>query len=441
MTAGLPACAGAPDAPAPTADAPVVGSVAADVLSQTWQVRMAADAARAPFEGRASWLGFMQGQRAQALAAMATESDPAGLARMHLEYAATYRQATLAAARATIEVYGADAQPSDPAEADYLVGVSGLLAGDAARAAQLDAPGSAGVPSAQPWTAWRDSARPWPPMEAMGIDRVRGEAGGLPGADLPLHLYALRGEPGTVATGDPSALLALSTFHELRAREADPAGAPVQARLLDPWRLPVEPFAAAGDAAVVPDAYLFMSPWTSAADVAFVSAVSQAKDPAGVRAAVAAAAPTSAYATIASACLSGESVSVDCILDGSAALGGAIEAAMAKVAGKEDSFHRAFADYARFGALVAGDRVAFALGDRDAGGRLRLNAIDKVAGHDTLFMISVAAWDAGNRNTVRAEEIVHDHLEQAPGLHLARAPLDALHVRLGRNAAPGMPMH
>jgi hypothetical protein len=214
-----------------------------------------------------------------------------------------------------------------------------------------------------------------------------------------------------------------------------------QSRLLDPWRLPGEPFPAAGELATIADAYLFLSPWTSGADVTFLSDVARAKEPAAARAAVEAASGRSAYAAIARGCLSGESLAVDCVLDAAAALGGSIEAAMARLAGKEDSFHRAFADYARFGALVAGERVAFALGERDTGGRLRLNAIDKVAGHDALFLISVAAWDAGNRNTVRAEEIVHDHLEQVPGLHLARAPLDALHVRLGRNAAPGMPMH
>jgi hypothetical protein len=116
---------------------------------------------------------------------------------------------------------------------------------------------------------------------------------------------------------------------------------------------------------------------------------------------------------------------------------------MAGAAGQEASFHRAFADYARVGLLRAGDRLAFKLGDTDAGGRLRINALDRTSGStlDPLFLLSVAAWDAGNRNSVRAEELVHGQLTEVPGLEAARLPLDALHIRLSRNAVAGPPMH
>jgi hypothetical protein len=143
------------------------------------------------------------------------------------------------------------------------------------------------------------------------------------------------------------------------------------------------------------------------------------------------------------ACVKEQKLDVDCILEGSTALGGAIESAMAQAAGKEDSFHRPFAEFARAGVLRAADRAAWKMNDSDAGGRIRLLALDRTTNgaRDPLFLLSVAAWDAGNRNSVRAEELVHGLLTEVPGLEAARLPLDALHIRLSRNAAPGRPMH
>jgi hypothetical protein len=132
------------------------------------------------------------------------------------------------------------------------------------------------------------------------------------------------------------------------------------------------------------------------------------------------------------------------MVDAAATVGSAIEEAMATAnGGQVDSFHRPFADYARAGVLRAADRVAKARNQGDNSGRLRINAFDRSIGNatDPVFSMFLAAWDAGNRNTPRASEIVHQLLPSAPGLHVARAPLDALHIRLSRSAAPGVPMH
>ncbi|MFN7143814.1 MAG: hypothetical protein ACK4YP_08575, partial [Myxococcota bacterium] len=240
-----------------------------------------------------------------------------------------------------------------------------------------------------------------------------------------------------VDAGDPGTLWALARYHEQAALAASPESAAAVRVWLDPWRLPPEPREAAAGVAI-PDTFLFMSPMTTAGDALFLSDLERD----GI-AAVAAHASDSPYAVVIAKCTKDQKIDVDCILDEGAALGQAIESAMATAAGSEQSFHRSFADFARVGVLRAADRAAWKLEDRDGGGRLRINALDRTTGNtrDPLFLLSVAAWDAGNRNSVRAEELVHGLLTEVPGLEAARLPLDALHIRLSRNAAPGRPMH
>jgi hypothetical protein len=95
------------------------------------------------------------------------------------------------------------------------------------------------------------------------------------------------------------------------------------------------------------------------------------------------------------------------------------------------------------GLLRVAAHAALAAGDKDTAGRLRINALDRSNGRmaEPTFVLSIAAWDAGNRNTVRAEELVHSLISEVPGLEAARLPLDALHIRVSRNSAPGRPMH
>ncbi|MFZ5481885.1 MAG: hypothetical protein ACOZNI_34310 [Myxococcota bacterium] len=433
-------------------------SVPADLVANTWQVRMAVDAARAPYEGRQSWVAYFQGQRVAAIAAMASESDATGLARLHAEYAGMYRQAALIAAHSTVQVYGVDAQPTDPAETSYLLGVAGALLGDASWRGKLGAAGASAVKDVAArdaaWKKWADAGAAWPPDEvAAGSPGVptSTKPGETPDAGtVPHYLLPELGEGGLeVKAGDPGTLWALARWHEKMAEQASPNDAASVSILVDPWRLYGEKTAAPATVAY-PDTFLFMSSTTSAGDAAFFADLAREGVSAVDKHAGDAAKPgDSAYAVLVKHCTRDEAgarkLSVDCALDEAAALGQAIEEGMAKAAGKEDSFHRAFADYARVGALRAADRAAFAYGDTDAGGRLRINTLDRATGathtRDPLFLLSVAAWDAGNRNSVRAEELVHGLLTEVPGLEAARLPLDALHIRLSRNAAPGRPMH
>jgi hypothetical protein len=430
-----------------------LGVLAPDVLGTTWQVRMAVAATRAPFEGREGWTGWFGGRRVAPLEAFRTEKDAQAQARAHTEFAAAYRQAAVLAAHATVQVYGADAQDTDPAETSYLVGVSGAVLNDATWRAKLGAASASKVTTLaaqdKAWAAWASSGASWPadaPANAGPGVPAAELTSGLPDAGaLPHYALPERGGPLLVDAGDPGTLWVLSRWHEARARAAAPESAALVDALLDPWRVPAETKSAAVVPEVVPDPFLFMSTSTNRGDLAFLADLART----GVGA-VAGHAKDSPFAAIAQFCTQAPAaggapvLAVDCVLDESAALGRAIEDGMkAANNGVEEGFHRAFADFARVGALRAADRVAVAMGDMDTAGRLRINALDRTVGPttDPVFLASVAAWDAGNRNSVRAEEIVHGLLPELPGLDAARIPLDALHVRLSRNAAPGRPMH
>ncbi|MSQ01117.1 MAG: hypothetical protein EXR71_04370 [Myxococcales bacterium] len=416
-------------------------SVSPDLVAATWQVRMANATARAPFEGRQSWVAWYETRRPDALAAFASESDPTGLARAHAEYSAIYRQATLLASNAILQVYGADLQSSDPAEAAYLLGVSGVFAKRPEYAERLGQSGQSAVAEVArrdaSWKEWAAAAVGLPDGPAASAS-VQGRPGELPlGGFAPFQL-TLVGAPGSVSSADPGDLFALARWHEARAREADPASSAVIDQFLNPFRLPMETRVSDGEA-VASDTWLFMSAYTSGADMLFSSLVAQGNLP-GAEALTG----QSAYAAIAKGCATTDKVDVDCVIEQSARFGMAIEAAMASHnGGAADGFHRPFSNYARAGALRALDLYARARGEDQASGILRINAYDRNIDNaiDPVFILFLAAWDAGNRNTTRATELVHQNLRQVPGLELARAPLDALHVRLSRNAAPGVPTH
>ena len=357
----------------PVVIAPVVtASVPPEIVAASWQVRMAKADVRAPFEGRPSWVAWYETRRPDALAALASESDPAGLARAHTEYAAIYRQSALLAANAILQVYGADIQPSDPAETAYLLGVSGVLMKRPEYAERLGQSGSSAVAEIvrrdAAWQAWA-TAPVGLPDEPAGTTLVQGRPGELPvGGFAPMDL-ALVGEPGVVSAGDPGDLFALARWHEARAREADPASAAVIDQFLNPFRLPLEARVPDGDA-LASDTWLFMSAYTSAADMFFSSLVAQGNVPGAE-----ALAGRSAYAAIATGCSTSGKVDVDCVIEQSAILGSAIETAMAaQTGGAADGFHRPFSNYARAGVLRAVDLYARARGEDEASGILRINA-------------------------------------------------------------------
>lgn len=463
------ACSGEPNE-APVSALPAPTSAVPDALvGQTWQVRLAPDAARTAFEGRASWTAYFQGQRVEALAAMASESDPVGLARMHAELAALYDEAALVQARSVQQVYGVDKQATDPLEVAFLLGEAGVVLGDDALLANFGLSGASKVPGIaerdKAWKVWVDGGKIGP-VDALlaatpGLPPGPPAPGTTPGlGPVPTYtLPELTPEQLGVSAADGLSAWGLARWHEqasiLAAGATPDVGA---AMLIAAHRAPGDrtPASVTIPTPHISDSTLFLGPYSTGGDLALAA---ELRSPLTAPVAVSQHVQDSPYAAIIQSCTgagapsstgAGEpltagaaSISVDCVVDQAAAFGNAVQDAMGVAAGGPQAFHRSFADQARAGVLRVAADAAFAAGDSDAGGRLRLNAIDRAVdkAYDPLFVLSVAAWDAGNRNSVRATEMVHPLVGQLPGLDVARLPLDALHVRLSRSAAPGVPMH
>jgi hypothetical protein len=120
-----------------------------------------------------------------------------------------------------------------------------------------------------------------------------------------------------------------------------------------------------------------------------------------------------------------------------------VRGAMEIKSGGEQGYHRPFAEMARLGVVRAAEMAAASAGDEKPMGLLRLNGIDLSLGAaaEPHYLLSIAAWDAHNKNSSRASETLHAQIGHIPGVEVARFPLDALHVRLSRESAPGVPMH
>lgn len=415
----------------------------------TWQVRMADDAARAPFEGHPGWAQLFQRDHGQALAAFAADpGDGKGLARTHAELSALYRQTVLLAGRSAVHTYGDARVEQDPVEVDYLLAVGAFVDGDVDRGktalTRLGTQGPAELQAAAAgWRSWVEAGAVWPPDDALTA--VPGAPGAVePGQDpdvgsLPHYQFIERSEEArAVDFGDPTALYLLARWHEAAARQAAPDDGAIVDLYLSPWRLAAEPEAEVSLPADVDDAWLFAGFLLAPSDLAFlaqarrggVAAVDQYKTDSPLAAAVA------------PAIVDGQVVP-DKMLDQAAWLGQQLEATMAVAAGGEEAFHQPFARIGTVAALRAAMIVADANGQYRDAGVLRINALDRSAetAADPVFLASVAAWDAGNKNALRAQELVHRLSRRYPPVQAARYSLDALHIRMSRNATPAAPVH
>jgi hypothetical protein len=120
-----------------------------------------------------------------------------------------------------------------------------------------------------------------------------------------------------------------------------------------------------------------------------------------------------------------------------------VSAASAQTGGEIQAHQRQFAEIAATGALRGLALVAEVEGDREQGGRLRINAWEHShkATAWPVGLLALAAWDAANRYPSRALDILHAQMRRMPELDPARYALDALALRVGRERpgeAPGI---
>jgi hypothetical protein len=106
----------------------------------------------------------------------------------------------------------------------------------------------------------------------------------------------------------------------------------------------------------------------------------------------------------------------------------------AKNGGQAAVFHRVFVEIAAVGATRHLALVAEAEGDREVAGRLRIAAMERSQKESAnpAGLMALAAWDAGNRYPMRAQDILHSHLSRFPALEVARYGLDVLALRVSR---------
>ena len=448
MAISLAACSGEPEgnggSSAPE-KAPVV-VVDGKLLSQSWPARMANDEVRAPFENHAGWRHLFENDLAAALDAFAQTKNARGMARTHHHLSDLYSQGALLAANATAEAYGADAADTDPELMTYVLGVSEVIRGNYESARPLLAavpPGSSVSERAAQWSAAIKDEGQLASLDVLSA--ISGSLGDIaPGTQpaaspIPHFEFPERSEKALMmAVNDPTALLAQAAWHAAAAEAAAPeTDAAVLAQLGIRYATDGE---GGAKQAVLPldDAWLFCSPNLSAADAGFVAAAASE----GV-AAVAAWADRSVLAQAIKPAVQENRIEPQAVMDAAFALQKQLASAMADIGGGQQGFHRPFTLRARIAVLMAGMIVADANDQYRDAGILRLNALERMeaVGIDPVFALSVAAWDAGNRNPMRPEDILHQFGSSYPALTAAKAPLEALHLRRSRNAAPATPVH
>jgi len=428
IAAGLLLSCGGPD----DADKPKVveAAVSGELVRSTWMVQVADPAQLDALAGHPGWQAFHGRDYAKALGAGA---DWPGIGRVHAELSALYRQAALVAARSIEQTYREDQRrEGDPAEVDYLLGLASLILGDADQAMTLLGKngGSSVAALAAADAAWAARAAAGEPVVAAIADPAlfplaAPAAGQLP-ETAPAPHYELPETVGNrlIKAADPTVLLQLAAWHEAAAVSA--IGAERTAALVGPWHLPCEPPPQV-DTSVLTLDDLFLSAFAAADDLG--------------RAVTGGGAST--YGGLIDACAGEGQARAQCTIDAAGKLRKQVLAAMESVGGGPSPNHRMMAAFAEAGALRAGVRTADGAGDRDAAGLLRIAAKDQSdeAAVEPVFLVSLAAWDVGNRNPLRAQELLHAQLRRAPGLDVARYALDALHLRVSRDSGPGMPMH
>lgn len=448
---GLVACGGGSSNSTGPTDAPIVEVVSPALLAKTWPVRLANNEARQGFENDRGWQELFERNYPQAMTAFVHSKNADGIARMHFEYSVLYRQAALLGANATIQAYQTDAQDYDPDELSFFVAVSQALLGHPTDAVAGMEKASEHPTLALRVTGWNqlfDNKTPIPQDLQSSVALMGGlppvSSGTLPKPPpLPHFQFTEKTTHARLlGVNDPVAMLAIARWHDaaVLASKAD-IGAAALSALRAPWALASEALPEVGEF-TLGDEWLFGRALLCAEDVRFVADLRARGAPA-----LADWDTRSPLAAAIAPAWDGQKLTPQKVMDQSLGLMRQTQAAMASSAGEQAGFHRPFAMFARLGVLFAGQVLADVAGQYRDAGILRLEALERMAGgvggvqRDPVFALSVAAWDAGNRNPQRPEDIVHDLVKEFPAIEAVRAPLDALHLRRSRNAAPSSPVH
>lgn len=424
-------CTCGPSAADVAVDAAATAVVPADLVAASWPVQMATEADFRSFSSEPAWIALVMQRNVRDVVPLLGAVGGDGAARAHAEASLAFRQAALLAAHAVVETFGKTPEPSDPVGVAHLLTVGHALRGELAEARAASAllpPGDPTEPWHHPWRTWLAGPANWPPdLSGLPLGLPPVVVGGWPaGAPAPHYQLVERVEGGGARPfADPGALLALALWHEGAARLAAPG--PALDGFLAGYRLPVEGAQPGGELTMP---WLFGGELLVAADGLFLA------DLHGGAPAVDAWKDRSILAWLAHASRgSAGTIDAQLAVDRVADLRDAIAAASsARTGGEVQAHQRQFGEIAFTGALRGLALVAEVEGDREQGGRLRINAWEH--SHKATAwpagLLALAAWDASNRYPSRALDILHAQVRRMPELDPARYALDALALRVGR---------
>ena len=442
------ACSGSSDDPTVVV-AEQTTIISAEDIERTW-VFQAADAEwRGQFEGNPGWEALFNRDYAGALEG----STGAGLVRMHAEYSAIYRQATLLHAHASEHMYNTDRQEEDGVDSLYLRGVARVILGQPESAKEdfekLDDEKLIGMSSQ--WNALAVGG--YPPSEKIVGNFVNTPPVQVGKEFRPESVphFSIRTtiEGETSSITDTTELWVRSRWHESMARLL--AGQQsMDERWIDvfmvPWHTPMESAHAQNSSQTVlndlaklqlDSSWLFLSRNLVAEDTLFLYALQFSESPQNT---LESWADKSLLAEILQKCMVDGQLDVPKVLDAASHLESDILNAIKIKQGKEEPFYPLFADFAEQAVLIAGVMLAESNGQREDSGRLRLNARDLalVNSKDAVFLTGFAAWDVANRYPMRAQDMIHKYSQDFPAFKVAGHPLGLLQIRLGRSAGvPG----
>lgn len=433
---GLSACTGGPEPEAPVqTPGPVAVALPQGALDSTWMLQIAAEGAQDTLMSKGPWKAIFDRDYTQAIPA--AEGDLQ--ARLHAEAAVIYRQAALLQAQSISESFSpAQGRDSDPVQVSYYYELSQVILGQGGTIAALGQGPESLVAASKAW-AEREGELSMATLPAVYTlpEVTPGQVPEMPESAV-VELQELVGE-SKMALADPTATLELAAWHEAAARAASENGDVIADALIAPWRLPFESHAAV-EPAELPLEVLFLGTVASAADMAFLASVGA--EGADVPEVVSRFSERSMVAAALAPCLIQGVMDPQCVIDAAAGVPAPLLQAMSAV-GPASVDHRMYVKGARATVLRGGARVALALGDTRGDALLRINALDHSgdAAADPAFLLSQAAWDAGTRNALRAQELLHTQAQVLPGMASVRVSLDVLHLRVSRDAGPAMPMH
>lgn len=422
-------------------------TVSAAMVEQTWVYLAADDGWRGAFEGDASWTAYFNRDY---LGALDSITDING-ARMHAEYAAVYRQATLMHAQAIENVYNTDKQDEDGNDTLYLRGVARVLLGNTAGAVEdfstLANPDL--LAKAEQWKIIANSG--WSETSVLQAKIVvvppveKGQRFEL--ETLPHFSIATTVENITSDVTDPTELWMRALWHENMAKLYAGENAFFVDVFLAPWSIPMEKNVFHARIQQVLDKkldentnilnnWLFLSRYLVKEDMMFLAELDTNDEPIAI---LNKWKEKSVLAFVLATCVENNQVSVEKVLNASGELEQKI-IEMFQSKGETKPFYPLFADFAEQAVLNAGVILAEKTGQRRDAGKLRMNAKDMALQNtqDAIFLTEFSAWDLENRYTIRAQDMMHRYSRDFPAFAVVEYPVNMLQIRLGRSAGnPG----